>query len=173
MTEYEIGKAIGRCAISGRELLAGETFYTALFERPDGFERRDYAAECWSEAPEGAFCTFKTRIVEKQQRRRAFVDDDVLVNLFLRLGECDDDNKRSFRFVLTLIMMRKRLLKYEQSLRNDAGETWQVRLTRDSSLHMVHNPRLDEEQVAAVSAELDGVLQGFGDDEAVTSGDAT
>lgn len=160
-TEYEVSRPAGRCAVSGREIRAGEMFHSALFEKGDGFERRDYAAECWNGVPEGAVCAFQTRIAERPAPKRTFVDDDVLVNFFLRLAEDANDNRRNFRFVLALILMRKRLVKYEQTLRDEAGcEIWQVRLTRDNSLHTVMNPRLTDAQAAEVTESLKVILAG-------------
>lgn len=160
MSEYTVSKPAGRCAVSGRELRPGEMFFSALFETPEGFERRDYAPEGWSGPPEGAFCTFRTRIAEKPARRNLLIDDDLLLQFFTRLGEPDDALKRSFRFVLTLILMRKRLVKYERTIRDGLDERWQVRCVRDNSVHRVLNPRLDEAQVAAVTAELGTILAG-------------
>ncbi len=163
-TEYEVGRPVGRCVVSGRALLPGEMFYSALFETATGFERRDYAAECWSGPPDGAFCTFRTRIAERPRRRRTLVGDDVLVNFFLRLADDDSPARWNFRFVLTLILMRKRIVKYEQTLREADMETWQVRLVRDNSLHTVKNPRLTDEQAAAVTEELKAILAGSDED---------
>ena len=65
-----------------------------------------------------------------------------------------------FRFVLALILMRKRLLRYEQTLQEDGREYWQMRLLRDQTLHRVQNPQLTDEQVAGVSAQLGSILHG-------------
>ena len=172
-TEYEVVRPVGRCAVSGREIRPGEPFHSALFETPQGFERRDYAAECWSGPPEGAYCVFRTRISEKPARRRTFIDDDSLIQFFLRLGEETDGLKRNFRFVLTLIMVRKRLLRYERSRKEGGAEFWQVRLARDGSLHEVCNPVLDESQVAQLSAELNAILASDGDESAADTAGET
>lgn len=161
-TEFEVVRPVGRCAISGREIRPGETFHTALFETAQGFERRDYAAECWSAPPEGAFCVFKTRIAEKPARRRTFIDDESLIHFFTRLGDETEPLKLNFRYVLALIMMRKRLLRYERSLRDGDAEYWQVRLSRDGSLHQVRNPVLDEQQITQLTSELGLILAGDG-----------
>ncbi|MEE8169339.1 MAG: hypothetical protein V3T70_02215 [Phycisphaerae bacterium] len=171
--DYVIGRSIGRCAVSGRQFQPGESFYSAVFEQADGFERRDYSAECWSGPPNGAFCTFRSRITEKPARAKTFVDDDVLVNFFLRLAEENDPLRTSFRFVLALVLMRKRLLKYEQSVRDGDKEVWCVRLVRDSSRHQVSNPRLDEGRLAQVTLELKTILADFDEDaEHATANDA-
>ena len=74
----------------------------------------------------------------------------------------DEPGKVNFRFVLGLVLMRKRLLTYELSHATGGQEYWRVRLKgRESSIDLV-NPRLDEQQVAQVSEQLGQILSGDG-----------
>lgn len=161
MTEYEVTRAVGRCTVTGRTFSEGELFHSALFETPDGFERRDYSTESWEGPPEGALCHFQTRLAKKEEaRKKLFVDSDVLINLFLRLADIDDPLKLRFRFVLSLIMLRKRLLKYERTVREDSREFWEMRMMRDKTLHRVLNPVLDEQEIQELTGELGSILAG-------------
>lgn len=160
VNDFDISRATGRCASCGRELAEGESFYTVLTETPSGFDRRDIAEECWQAPPDGSFCHFKSRQPARGQRRKLFVDDQVLIDFFLRLGDADDERKRRFRFVLGLILLRKRLLKYEQSAGRDGLEIWRMRLVRDKSLHDLVNPGLDDAQIGELTAELSTILAG-------------
>jgi hypothetical protein len=93
-------------------------------------------------------------------KKNVFVDDDVLCDLFGRLAEAEGAAKLNFRFVLGLILMRKRRIVYE-STRQDAGrEIWTVRFKgREENMDLV-NPRLDEQQVGEVSSQLGEILNG-------------
>src|SRR5262245_57399183 len=106
MTEYEIGKSGGRCAECGQPLSAPVEFCSAVFERPAGFERRDYCAACWTRQggpPGEAMCHFRARAAVREERARVFIDDAALVEFFERLGtHPEDELKRDFRFVLAL-----------------------------------------------------------------------
>jgi len=160
MAEWDVAKMSGRCAVSGRELAEGEEFYAVLFERPDGFERLDYSLECWQGPPEGAFCYWKSRVPVREKKKRVFVDDETLIHFFLRLADAQDPVKVGFRFVLALILMRKRLLKYEETIRDNGNEYWQMRLVGEQSIHRVLNPQLDDEKIRSVSAQLGAILHG-------------
>jgi hypothetical protein len=96
---------------------------------------------------------------------KVFVDDALLCDLFDRLADTpagDEPGKVNFRFVLGLVLMRKRLLTYELSHATGGQEYWRVRLKgRESSIDLV-NPRLDEQQVAQVSEQLGQILSGDG-----------
>ncbi|MCZ6682659.1 MAG: hypothetical protein O7F76_00875 [Planctomycetota bacterium] len=160
MADFEISRPAGKCSLSGRGFNEGEAFYTVLVETASGFERRDVAEECWTGPPENAVCHFKARVPKKTERRKVFVDDEVLVEFFLRLGGTEEPLKQRFRFVLALMLMRKRLLKYEQTLRAEGAEVWRMRLTKDKSVHEVRNPELNEVQIQELSAELSTILAG-------------
>ena len=88
------------------------------------------------------------------------MDDAVLVNLFERLAEAAEERKVQFRFVLALILMRKRMLKYEEGRRDGEKEVWRMRFTRGTEIHEVINPQLNEEQIGQVAEELRAILQG-------------
>lgn len=163
MADYKISKTTGTCSASGRALQEGEAFHTVILDGRDGLERRDYSEELWQGPPEGTLCHFKTRIPKKDEPKNVLVDDDLLVSFFLRLAEAKDDHKLRFRFVLSLILMRKRLLKYENTVREGDREYWEMKLMRDKSLHRVLDPQLDESQIEELSRTLNAILRGGAD----------
>jgi hypothetical protein len=160
MSDFEVARAVGKCFVSGREIAPGESFYTVLLETPQGFERRDYTIESWTAPPEGSFCHFKTRLPTKDHKKKTFVDDEVLIAFFHRLAASEEPIKQRFRFVLSLILLRKRLLKYERTIREGAAEFWEMRLMRDKSVHRVFNPLLDDAQIAELTSQLGVILAG-------------
>ena len=94
-----------------------------------------------------------------EQKKKLFVDDEVLCQVFERLADTAEPAKRNFRFVLGLILMRKRLIVYENSHTDDAGrETWQVRFKGKEQMMDLLNPKLDETQIQDVSTQLGEIL---------------
>ena len=160
MEQWQVQRGSGICAGSGKELVPGEEYYAALIDRETEFERRDYSCEYWDEHRPAVFSYWKTRMPEPNQKKKMFVDDGVLINFFERLAEEQEQLKINFRFVLALILMRKRLLKYEDSRREDTAEVWKMRFVRETKVHEVVNPQLDDEQIEQVSQELSAILQG-------------
>lgn len=174
MTEFDVARAGGRCFITGREIQPGEVFYSALLEGPQGIERRDYSADAWAGPPEGSLCHFKTRRPSKESQKKTFVDTEAMVTFFDRLADTQDPLRRRFRFVLALMLLRKRVLKYERTIREDGEEFWEMRRVRDRSLHRVLNPSLDDARISELTAELSVILAGHveslaGDDPALDS----
>ena len=91
------------------------------------------------------------------------VDDDVLLDLFDRLGDDVRPQRVAFRFILALILMRKRRLRYVGRVVDGDDERWQM-LPRgadgNSSPIEVLNPHLNEEDIRELSDQLTEVLQG-------------
>lgn len=167
--DWQLEAPKGRCAVTNRQLNEGEEFYSVLFEDEQvegGFRRVDYSLEAWQGVPDGAYCSFKTHVPIREQRRRLLVDNDILINFFIRLADETDLLRLQFRFVLALILMRKRLLRYDGSTTQDGTEVWQMTLMADHSTHNVLNPRLTDEQIEGVSSQLGAILHGHSEKSA-------
>lgn len=161
--DWQVDAPKGRCAVTNRQLNEGEEFHSVLFEDEQvegGFRRIDYSLEAWQGVPEGAFCSFKTHVPVREQRRKLLVDNDVLINFFVRLADETELLRQQFRFVLALILMRKRILRYDGSTQQDGSEVWQMTLMSDQSTHSVLNPQLTDEQIEGVSGQLGAILHG-------------
>jgi hypothetical protein len=156
--QFEVEAASGRCATTGRTLEEGEEFYTVLLESGDSFRRADYSLEAWTGPPEGAYCHFRSRVPVKEKRKKMLVNNELLAGFFERLADEAEPVRVQFRFVLALILMRKRLLRYEDSGVEEGTEVWRMTLVHDRSEHRVVNPRLTDEQIEGVSRQLTAIL---------------
>jgi len=124
-----------------------------------GFERRDFCLQCWETNQPAVFCFWKSTLPEPTAKKRLLVDDQVLFDFFERLGEETELAKLNFRFVLALILMRKRILKYEQTELRDGQEYWIMGQIREQKKHEVLNPHLDDSHIQEVSEQLSSILQ--------------
>ena len=159
--DYEISRVTGKCASTGRAFVEGETYFAALFDTPQGFERKDYSVEAWSGPPEGCFCFWKGKVPTREKKPTTIaIDNSILMNLFCRLEDDTSPMRQKFRFVLALLLMRKRLVRFEQAFRNEGQESWQVRLVQEQSVQQVLNPHLSEAEVDGLSAQLTAILSG-------------
>src|SRR5687767_11860342 len=162
MNEWEVARSTGQCAATGRPLAEGESYYAVLMQGSEGVERKDFSLEAWSGPPPESICYWRGRIPVRDKKRQTVsaVDQELLTHLFLRLEDQDTEPAQQFRFVLALLLMRKKVLKYEQIVRDADREYWQMRLVSEQSIHQVLNPRLSNEQIDRLGAQLLGVLTG-------------
>ncbi len=160
MSDWDIKKPLGQCSGSGKEIEHGTEYFGALVVAEEGLQRRDFCAEYWESEKPDVFCHWKTRLPEPGQKKQLFVDDQMLMAFFERLAAETDPENISFRFVLTLILMRKRLLKYEESRTEDGKEIWRLRIPGDKSAGSVEvvNPHLDEKQIEQLSSQIGEIL---------------
>ena len=156
--DWQVARPNGTCKQCQQPLDAAQEFIATLLEQGEHFERADYCQKCWDHTQPAVFSYWRTRLPEKEEKQKTFVDNDVLMNLFLRLESSSDVAKLNFRFVLALILMQKRILKYEQTENEGEQEYWIVRTSGQQQTHKVANPRLDEQQIEQVTAELGSIL---------------
>jgi hypothetical protein len=156
---YDVARPLGACAITGNPIPPGEKFMAALRETPAGFERLDISMPAWPQFDRRDVLGFwQTTMPAHEQKKKLFVDDTVLCELFERLAETTDPAKLNFRFVLGLILMRKKMLIYDTSRNDDGRDIWTLHFRgREDKLDLL-NPRLDEAQVAEVSQQLGQIL---------------
>lgn len=165
--EYDIARAAGICAECGKELSPGEEFIATLKEAGDELLREDYCPACWSGRPADSdedpdlLGTWQTRTPQPKEKKKLFIDDELLVNFFERLAGAESSVKISLRYVLALVLMRKRLLIYDGTERLDDGaEIWKMHLKGSDKTHSVIDPKMDAEQVAEVSRQLGQIMEG-------------
>lgn len=159
MSDWDINKPLGECFGTSRTIEPGEEYFGALVKTDEGLQRRDFCAEYWdSEKPE-VFCYWKSKLPHPDQKKQLFVDDQMLMAFFERLEKETEPEKINFRFVLALILMRKRILKYDDTRNEDGKEVWRLRIVGDKHIAEVVNPHLDEGQIEDLSSQVGEILQ--------------
>jgi hypothetical protein len=156
---YQIARPQGKCFVTGDPIEPGQKFMAALRETPVGFERLDISLGAWPSFDRADVIGFwQTVMPRAEQKKKVFVDDQVLCEIFERLKDATEPAKLNFRFVLGLILMRKRMIVYETTRVDGDREIWSVRFKgRDDQLDLL-NPKLDEQQVVEVSQQLSEIL---------------
>jgi len=162
MDEWEINKPLGQCCGTGRKIDYGEEYFGALVETGEGLQRRDFCADYWESEKPDVFCYWRSRLPHPDQKKQIFVDNEMLMAFFERLGNETEQEKVNFRFVLALILMRKRRLKYDVTRVEYGKEIWRLRIVGEKSADRrieVINPHLDEGQIEQLSSQIGQILQ--------------
>ncbi len=159
MADWEIKKTLGQCAGTGREFEIEEEYFAALVDTDEGLQRTDFSMDYWNEHKPQVYCFWKTKIPNPELKKKVFVDDEMLMTFFDRLAEETDPEKLNFRFVLTLVLMRKRKLKYDGCRNEGSDEIWTLKVTGQDRTADVLNPHLTEDQIESLSAQMGQILQ--------------
>ena len=158
MTEYQIDSNTRRCAVSGRELKIGERFFSVLFEESGKWQRKDYSSEAWQGPPQGTFSFWSGRIPAAEQQTLPAIDDDTLMGCFERVTDTAEPARIRFRYVIALLLMRRKRLKFEEVVNDHGQSALCLRCTRSGEAYRVVDPHLTEEEMTAVQDEVLGVL---------------
>ncbi len=168
-SQYQVSRPTGVCASTGEPLEPETACIATLCERAEdeGFDRQDYSLSAWEAGtrPEGLFSFWKTTVTPSESKARLLVDDEVLTDLFERLADDERPQRVAFRFVIALILMRKKQLKFvgRAGGRDGAAERWLVRpkgiSAEDPPIEVV-NPHLGDDDVRELTAQLGEILRG-------------
>jgi len=158
LVEYAVQHSDRHCAATGREFSPGETYYSALISEGMGLKRLDYAADAWQKPPENAVGWWKSRVPLPNSTKKHWAPNDVMLDFWDRLA--DQADKQDMRYVLTLLLVRRRVFRLEEEKRTPQGGEWIV----------VYCPRREEtyempvvlpeaERVAQIQEELAALLR--------------
>jgi hypothetical protein len=132
--EYDLQKPTRTCADTGREIAVGETFYSIVTREGAELRRLDYSAEAWKGPPDEAIGWWKSVLGDREGKKPKLAPSEVLLELFRELGDAPD--RRDLRYVLTLLLIRRRLLRLEETVEEaDGTETMVLYCPRDEQTY--------------------------------------
>ena len=154
---WHITKGADCCCGCGKEFPSSRLLFSCLIETESDFERRDLCPDCWEAGqPEGLFCFWRTR--RTTVARKPVLDTAVMFEFFDRLEGAQDEQKRAFRFVLALYLMRRKELKPVEVSRGAEAETLVLRRRCDGQRVEVENPGITEDRLEEIAARLSQLL---------------
>lgn len=159
MTEYEISSPTVRtCTATGRELKPGDRVYGVLLDEAGKLVRRDFAADAWPGPPAGAVAYWSGRVPTSDKPSKPVFNEGLLFDCFDHLATATEPEKLNFRYVVALLLMRRKRLKFEDTRRAATGDVMILRDARNGNRVEVTDPRLGDDQIAAAQDEVFRVL---------------
>jgi hypothetical protein len=158
-SDWEIKSRAHTCARLGREFTEGEFFYTLLFRDGEGFRREDLSEEAWENRNDNIepFSFWRSKYEAPPPPAPEALPKDDAEGLLRRLIADQDPATANARYILALMLERKRLLRPVESQDDDmlvyehleSGETI-----------VIPNPRLSLVQIPEVQREVSELLAG-------------
>ena len=158
MTAKEIAGPTRRCAATGRELLPGEAFMASLTLTPDGYCRADYAESAWPGPPHNCVAYWPGKVPASPAAKMPSYPESTLAEWFAQLSTDADPAKAHLRYVVALLLMRKKRLKFEDSKPTEAGRVMLLRDAKTGARYEVSDPELGASELADAEAEVGRVL---------------
>jgi hypothetical protein len=156
--EYQIEATTRKCVASGRELRAGERIFSVLRSVEGKFARQDYAPEVWRGPPADAFSFWASRVPAADEVRKPPIDDELLLDCFRRLQGDQQPDRIQFAYVVALLLLRRKRLKFEAARVEEGREVLRFHCPRSRDVFEAINPNLSDEEMASVQEEVFRVL---------------
>ena len=175
MSDWKIRRLRGECAKCERPFETdGERILTQVRLEGDALIREDYHPECWEE-PVDAIFWWATRFAVKAKSTLA-LDFELIEKLFFQLEDRSEEKIRELRYLLCLMLMRKRRLKLVKVQRGKEGEAMLVRQPRRKQEWRVFVYDFEPERIEVLRGELSSLLDGdlgAGDEETPLDAEAS
>jgi len=163
--DWKIRSTHAKCEVTGHPFADGEEFYTCIFEDPetDGFVRRDFSAPAWQETRGGMdpapFSFWKStykapvRTVEEKHGEDASIE-----GMLRRFVEEDDPATENARYILALMLERKRIL--HQADAREVGERVLLFYEHGDSgdVFIIADPGLKLDEIETIQREVADLL---------------
>jgi len=154
------------CSLSGRAFSEGEPFYTAIYFDPEtsGYLRRDVSLDAWEQElserkPIAYWKTAYTPHVEEE--RPEVTSKESAMTLLQRFIEEDEPNTENARYILALMLERKRILSPTATKETETGKMLFYENKKTGEVFIVRDPELRLDELVQVQDEV-AMLLGFG-----------
>lgn len=152
--DYNI-KALGKtCSASGDPLTPGSTCYSVLLMENGKLVRVDYNADSWSGPPDNAVAHWRSDVPDAKEETVNPLDPEYLFEYFERLSEDASDREQKMRYVLALLLVRKRRLQIDGTRRDGDESYLQVSGIRGEGFFEIRDPELSDEEIEQLQVQL-------------------
>ncbi len=166
MSDWKIRSRGASCFACEKEFADGEAHYSTLLFEEENLVRRDHCLACFEKKETSADELIFWRTHHQEARQRTLVVDfDAVEALFLALENKDGERLAELRYLLGLLLMRKRRLKLVKVKRTGEAEFLVVRRPRRQDEILVRVFDLDAERAAELRGELERIFEGEGLEE--------
>ena len=157
MLDFEVQKCTRRCAKTERDLQPGEFFYSVLIAEGASVVRYDFCKEAWDGPRDNIIGWWKSQMPDRHTHKLHWAPNDVMLHYFKELAEHED--QQDLCYVLALLMIRRRILRLEESERDDDGHEVLVLYCprKETEFHVrVFDP--DQTRIQQIQEELARML---------------
>ena len=151
-----------RCAVTNEPFKDGEYFYTLLFDEGTGYRREDLSEQAYKDRPADGpqpFSFWRTKYEAPPPASPEALGKQTAEDLLRRYMAEQSPQYANARYILALMLERKRTFKQIDQKRNEEGQSVLIYEHRGTGeVFMIPDPQLRLEQIAEVQAEIAPLL---------------
>ena len=156
LSDWEIKARAHRCSRTDQPFVEGDAILTLLFRDKDGFRREDVLEAVWrqhqGEVPPFSF--WKSCYRAPPAKPPETVAHDAVEGLLRRLLQENMRQQTNARYVLAVMLERKRVLRQVDAHETDGERTLVYELVRTGEVFLIADPRLRLADIEAVQTEV-------------------
>lgn len=156
--EYQFRPIGKKCAATGEDLVAGSVCHSAIVDTNGELARLDFSEKGWKGPPEGAIGVWKCIVPRAAEMRHEPLDTTALMTCFEQLTEEASPGREGLRYILALLLMKKRRLKLEGSRIDGDDEYLQLAGAQGEGSWEVRDLHPTDEEVLQWQRELNVYL---------------
>jgi hypothetical protein len=155
------------CAATQRPFVPGETIVTAIFPDPEssGYLRRDFCVEAWQDRAaddDPPFSSWRTVYTAPGGDKPQQVEKEDPEDILRRLVEEDEDHTENTRYILAVMLERRKLLRETDTQRTPTGILRIYENRKSGEVYIVKDPNVALSEVDALQQEVMLLLENGG-----------
>jgi hypothetical protein len=124
MLDFEVQRFTRQCCETQRQFEPGDIVYSALIADGADVVRKDFSDQAWEGPPAGTIGWWKSEVPDMHARKMHWAPNDVILHYFEQL-EANED-QADVRYVLALLMIRRRIVRLEETEVDEHQREWFV-----------------------------------------------
>ena len=155
------------CAVSERHFEDGESFCTAIFPDPEssGYLRKDFSADAWDQRSEDdavPFSFWQSIYRAPVKEEQVEITEESPEDLLRRLIEEDEEHTENVRYILAIMLERKKQLVEVDSQPTATGIIRIYEHRKSGDVFIVKDPNIPLSEVEKVQDEVAILLENGG-----------
>ena len=166
MIDWNIQSRAHACQACNKAFADKEPFHTLLFDQRHGYERLDVCEECWkSQYSQGA--TDRKGFISHWQSiynvppaaPPEAIQKDTAESLLRKLVERNEPEHAAARYILAVMLERKRILKVKAQFSEDGRRVFIYEYPKTGDLFNIADPNLQLDQLEEVQRDVAQLLE--------------
>jgi hypothetical protein len=162
--EWTIQGRGDRCSVTGEPFIDGQYFYTLLFEEGAGYRREDLSESIFKERPPEApkpYSFWRSKFEPPPAAPPEALGKQTAEDLLRRYMQEDSPQYANARYILALMLERKRLLKEIEVKHAEDGRMTRIyEHAKTGEVFVIPDPQLRLDELATVQTEIAEQLGG-------------
>jgi hypothetical protein len=165
MNEWNIQSRAHACQACSRHFADQQPYHTVLFDLRSEIQRLDLCEPCWKGEGDGArdrkgFISHWQGVYEAPPPAPPeAIQKENAESLLRKLIELDDPKFAAARFILAVMLERKRILKVKEQLQREGGRVFVYEQPRTGDVFTIPDPNLQLNQLEAVQRDVAQLLE--------------